>query len=159
MPLKKRSAPTATDCIISTCWLEEAIEDGSSLLSGNMPLEKRAALTATSSSDSKHRLEGGLALGSSDDKPTMHSSRRRRVSISGSFSCQERVLPDKQDNDPTHLLIVALVDEMICVKKDHEKAETKELCSKLSEVIQEMQGDDESVLTSVSRDKDCLLTP
>ncbi len=144
MPLKKRSAPTAKDSLISRCWLEDALEDGSSLLSDKMSLQKRAAPAATVSFDSVCRHEDGLADGASGDKPTVHSFRRRRVS-SGSFSCLERVLRDKQDNDSERLPIVALVDEMICVKKDHDKAETKELCSKISAIIQEMQGDDDDV--------------
>ncbi len=140
MPLKKRSAPTANDSLISQCWLDDALEDGSSLLSGSMPLQKRAAPTATVSLDC---LDDGAS--SSGDKQTMHSYRRRRVS-SGSFSCQQESVPrDKQNNDPKYSPIVALVDEMICVKKDHDRAETRELCSKLSEIIQEMQDYDGSV--------------
>ena len=151
MPLKKRSAPTANLSLISQWWLEDAIEDGSSLLSGNMPLE--AAPTATINFDSMCRHEDGLADGASGDKPTVHSSCRRRVgSGSGSFTCQERLLRVKQDNDPMYLPIVALVDEMICVKKDHDRAETKGLCSKLSAIIQNMK-DDTDVPRSAKKDK------
>eukprot|EP00984_Skeletonema_dohrnii_P016316 scaffold7210_cov101-Skeletonema_dohrnii-CCMP3373.AAC.3 len=57
-------------------------------------------------------------------------------------SPQERVLRDKK-NDPKYLPIDALVDRMVGVRKDQDRAETKELCSKLLEIIQEMKRHDD----------------
>ncbi len=128
---EKKTAPTAAASVDSTCWLDDGIDDSASLSS------------------------------SSSDESTMHSSCRRRLS-SGKFSSQERVLRDKQNIDPKHLPIDidALVDHMVCAKKDHDRAETRELCSKLSAIIQEMQGDhDGSVLRIINKDEVGTVTP
>ncbi len=131
---KKRTAPTAAASVDSTCWLDDRIDDSASLSSSS----------------------------SSSDESTMHSCCRSKLD-SGKFSCQERVLRDKQNIDPKHLPIDdidALVDHMICAKKDHDRAETRELCFKLSAIIQEMQGDDDgSVLRIINKDEVGTVTP
>jgi len=148
MSLKKRTAPTATATPSSSQHF--------------MP-KKRTDPTATASINSACRLEGGLDDGaslssSSGDKPTMQSSCRRRLG-SGRFSSQEIVVRDKQNNDPKYLPIDALVDEMICVRKDYDRAETKELLSKLSVIIQEMQGGDEIVPRIINKNEIGLVSP
>lgn len=145
MPSKKRAAPTATASssqhvtpkksasFDSTCQVQDGLDDGASLSS--------------------------LSSSSSEEEPTMHSSCRRRLG-SGKYSSQERVLRDKQNIDPKHIPIDALVDHMICFREDNERAETRELCSKLSAIIQEMQGDnDGDVPRIINKDEVGLVTP
>jgi len=47
----------------------------------------------------------------------------------------------ERKNDHTYLHIDALVDRMVGVKKDHDRAEKKELHSKLLSIIEEMASD------------------
>jgi len=101
-------------------------------------------------SSSKKRTASTASLDSPDDnnaaaaasgKP-VHSSSSCRRRLCKRSSPQERVLRDKK-NDPKYLPIDALVDRMVGVRKDQDRAETKELCSKLLEIIQEMKRDDD----------------
>ena len=88
---------------------------------------------------------------SSSNKPVCSSHRHRL----GRFTSQDRVL------DPKHLPIDidTLVDKMVCVREDRDKAETKQLCSKLFEIIQDMQRDEEVVPRNVDKNKVGLVTP
>ena len=116
---KKRTASTAS--LDSPCWL---LEDG--------PDDDNAAAAA--------------AAAEASGKP-VHSSSSCRRRLGKRSSPQERVLRDKK-NDPKYLPIDALVDRMVGVRKDQDRAETKELCSKLLEIIQEIERheDDDDVL-------------
>ncbi|KAK1740036.1 hypothetical protein QTG54_008986 [Skeletonema marinoi] len=114
---KKRTASTAS--LDSPCWL---LEDG--------PDDDNAAAAAAAEASGK------------PVRSSPSSCRRRLFKRS---SPQERVLRDKK-NDPKYLPIDALVDRMVGVRKDQDRAETKELCSKLLEIIQEMKRDDDDAL-------------
>lgn len=101
-------------------------------------------------------LEDGLdddasSSPSSSNKPVC-SSRQHRL---GRFTSQDNVL------DPKYLPIDidTLVEKMVCVREDRDKAETKLLCSKLFEIIQDMQRDEEVVSRNVGKNKVGLVTP
>jgi len=99
--------------------------------------KKRTASTASLDSPDDDNAAAAEASG----KP-VHSSSSCRRRLGKRSSPQERVLRDKK-NDPKYLPIDALVDRMVGVRKDQDRAETKELCSKLLEIIQEMKRDEE----------------
>lgn len=148
MSSKKRAAPAAT-----------------ATSSQRITPKKRAAPVTNASLESMCRLEDGLdddaslssLSSSSSEDTTMHFSCRRRLD-SGKYLSQERVLRDKQNIDPKYLPIDALVDHMICFREDNERAETRELCSKLSAIIQEMQGDYEGPRI-INKDEVGTVTP
>ena len=103
-------------------------------------------------------LEDGLdddtsSSSSSSNKPVCSSHQHRL----GGFTSQDNVLDPKYL--PIDIDIDTLVDKMVCVREDRDKAETKLLCSKLFEIIQDMQRDEEVVSRNVGKNKVGLVTP
>ena len=106
-------------------------------------------------SPSCYWLEDGL----DDDASSSPSS--SNTSVCSSHKHRLGRLAQNNVLDPKHLPIDidTLVEKMVCVREDRDKAETKLLCSKLFEIIQDMQRDEEVVSRNVGKNKVGLVTP
>jgi hypothetical protein len=96
-----------------------------------MATKKRAA--ATAGLDARWLEDGSDDTSSSVDSKPFCSCRR-----GGSGSHLKEF---ERKNDHTYLRIDALVDRMVGVKKDQDRAEMKELYSKLLSIIEEITSD------------------
>eukprot|EP00986_Skeletonema_menzelii_P021181 scaffold33497_cov166-Skeletonema_menzelii.AAC.1 len=130
MSSKKRTSSTTTASLDLQCWC--GLEDG---------------------------LDDGASLSSSSSNKSVCSSHRHRL---GRFASQDRVTRTRVLDPkylPTDTDIDTLVNKMVCAREDHDRAETKQLCSKLFEIIQEMKRDDEVVPRGVNKNKVGLVAP